>query len=41
MNSNEKAITSSEGRRDVDFEEAMEMGAVMDEEVVTGCGSEA
>ena len=41
MNSNKKAVTSSEGRRDVDFEETMKMGAVMDEEVVIGCGSEA
>ena len=41
MNSNEKAFTSSEGRRNVDFEEAMKMGAVMGEEIVRGCGSEA
>ena len=34
MNSDEKAITSSKDRRDVDFEEPVKEGTVMEEKLV-------
>ena len=34
MNTHEKAVASSDGRRDVDFEVTMKMGEMMDEEKI-------
>ena len=41
MNSHEEALTSSDGRRERDFEVAMKVGTMTCEEVMIGCGSKA